>query len=144
MGIPDLPSKFLFTFSPIPQFITTSMQTYAVLFLMFLGTPAFSQVSENHTALVQATTVGLADGSEVRLSEDAKSLIVGQYVIPVSADTHVKAAKRKSSRVEFSLQRGTAITSTTDSSWRRASFSLEFKSKEAAKKFVDAFRKAVQ
>ena len=120
------------------------MKRYAVIFLMVLGIPAFSQVSEDKTALVRATTVGLAETREIRLADDGKSLIVGEFVIPVSTNTHVKIAKRRTTWVEFSLQQGTAIIRTNDPSWRRASFSLEFKSREAAKKFLAAFQRAAQ
>jgi hypothetical protein len=120
------------------------MQKYALLLLMFLSIPAFSQAPEDQTALVHATTVGLAESKPVRMTDDGKSLIVGEFVIPVSIETHVKPAKRRSAWVEFSLQQGTAITNSNDPSWRRASFSLEFKSKEAAKKFLAAFQRAAQ
>jgi hypothetical protein len=126
------------------SFYLSGMKKYAVLFLMVLSIPAFSQVSEDKTALVHATTVGLAETREIRLADDGKSLIVGEFVIPVSTNTHVKTAKRRATWVEFSLQQGTAITSTNDPSWRRASFSLEFKSREAAKKFLAAFQRAAQ
>jgi hypothetical protein len=120
------------------------MKKYAVLFLMFLSIPAFPQATGDQPALVQAATVGLAESREVRLADDGMSLVVGEFVIPVSSQTHVKPAKRKATVVEFSLQQGTAITNTNDPSWKRAFFSLEFKSRDEAKKFVEAFRKAAQ
>ncbi len=101
------------------------------------GLTAQDQISSD---LVEITKQGLTENFEVSYHASPEALQVDHYLIPIAADTHVKFRKAKGSYpVWFALQNGTAITSIHDVNLRRASFELNFKSKQAAKDFIRQF-----
>ncbi len=95
--------------------------------------------------LIATTKEGLQQVQEVAYDNQTNSLKVGDWIIPISENTHVKVELKKSVfEVEFSLQKGTAVTSAKDAKWRRASFALSFKSKQSAKKFTSLFQELTE
>lgn len=98
---------------------------------------------ENSSDLVHVTKQGLIESQEVTYHSAPAVLQVDHYLIPISSNTQVKYRKEKGNHlVWFSLQKGTAVTSTKDEQWRRASFQLTFKSKQAALNFIRLFEEA--
>lgn len=114
-----------------------------LLFISSVSLGLFAQENKLNE-LVQVTRQGLKETKEVSYHNSPAVLQVDHYLIPISPDTHVKFRKEKKNyAVWFSLQNGTAVTSTTDAQWRRASFELTFKSKRAARNFIRLFEDVV-
>ncbi len=107
--------------------------------LLITITLAGHSQSNDILELVKITSSGLINKQEVSFNSETSSLIVGNWVIPVSSNTHVKILK--GNQVEFSLQKGTAVTSLDDSLLRKAWFTLSFNSRKSAKEFINAFNK---
>jgi hypothetical protein len=115
------------------------MKLLISLFLITISLTAYSQ-SDDISDLVKITSSGLAEKQNVSYDSETSSLVVGSWIIPVSSNTFVKISK--GNQVEFSLQKGTAVTSSEDSQLRKASFTLTFNSRKSAKEFINAFTKA--
>jgi hypothetical protein len=114
-----------------------------LLFITSISSGLFAQQNKFND-LVQVTKEGLKETKEVSYHISLAVLQVDHYLIPISPNTHVKFRKEKKNySVWFSLQNGSAVTSTTDAQWRRASFELTFKSKQAARDFIRLFEDVV-
>jgi hypothetical protein len=101
----------------------------------------YSQSQSFVDKLIQTTKEGISQRKEVAFDNSTYGLQVGEYIIPVSQNTLVKVEVENGKyEVEFSLQKGTAVTNTLDPSWKRASFALSFKSQQAAKDFIRFFQ----
>jgi hypothetical protein len=122
----------------------TMKKLITLVFTVLTSSVLFAQ-QNNSSELVQVAKEGLIDVKEVTYHASPAALQVDQYIIPISSNTQVKLQKsKKNYSILFSLQKGTAITSTSDSQWRRASFELTFKSKQAAKDFIRLFETAAK
>jgi hypothetical protein len=114
--------------------------------LLFMASVSLSLIAqqEDSSDLVQVTKHGLKETKEVSFHTSPAVLQVDHYLIPISQSTHIKFRKEKEKySVWFALQNGTAVTSTNDAQWRKASFELTFKSKQAARNFIRLFEEAV-
>jgi hypothetical protein len=113
------------------------------LIILFLVLPIIGKAQKEASSiedLIQTTKDGLAQKKEVTFNNQANTLQIGEYIIPLSKNTVVKVEfESKTFKVEFSLQKGTVIRSSVDPTWKRASFALPFKSRQAAKKFTHLF-----
>lgn len=120
---------------------------YALL-LTWLVIPiiSFSQQSNaDIKKLIEITDNGILENKEISFDDELNSLIIGNLVIPVSKQTYVKRIKKKGHHyVEFSLQEGTAITSTANPDLRRAWLLLQFKSRAPAKDFIKQFKNVAE
>ena len=115
-----------------------------ILALLFL-IPAFAFAQSQEPRGLEKAGKGLKAKEVVKYDEASRTLEVGDLLIPVSPDTHVKlVSKKKSYAVEFMLQKGTAIKSKSKSDVKKAWHSIEFESKKAAQDFIDEFRKAAK
>lgn len=115
----------------------------ALLFITSISSGIFAQQNK-FNELVQVTKQGLKETKEVSYHNSPAVLQVDHYLIPISPNTHVKLRKEKKNYlVWFALQNGTAVTSTIDAQWRRASFELTFTSKQAANNFIRLFEDVV-
>jgi hypothetical protein len=74
---------------------------------------------------------------EVEWLKNQHALKINNHVFPVSDNTHTKL--RSDNKVEFFLQKGTAITDVRDTTFRRAYWQITFASKNASKQFVKYF-----
>ena len=115
------------------------MRLFFLIFLISTTAVSYSQ-SSDILELIKITSSGLIDKQEVSFNSETSSLIVGNSVIPVSSNTHVKILK--GNQVEFSLQKGTAVTFLDDPLLRKAWFTLSFNSSKSAKEFIHAFTKS--
>jgi hypothetical protein len=59
---------------------------------------------------------------------------IGNYVYPIAETTHVKIGDND--KVEFFMQKGTAITDIRDTKWRRAYWAITFSNRQSCKEFV--------
>ncbi len=117
-----------------------------ILLQLFISSVSFGLFAQENelNELVQVTKKGLNETKEVSYHNSPAVLQVDHYLIPISPDTHVKLKKEKKNySVWFALQNGTAVTSTIDAQWRRASFELTFTSKQAANNFIRLFEDVV-
>ena len=112
------------------------MKLLISLFLLTITIAAHSQ-SNDISELIKITSSGLKEKQNVSYKSETSSLLIGNWVIPVSKNTQVK--KRKGKEVEFSLQKGTAVTSLEYPELRNAQFILTFNSRKSAKEFINAF-----
>ena len=119
------------------------MKIFIILLFTVSLTFGLHAQQDNSSELVKVTKHGLTETKEVSYRSSPAVLQVDHYLIPISPDTHVKFRKEKEYySVWFALQNGTAVTSTNDALWRRASFELTFKSKQEAKNFIRLFEEA--
>ncbi|GHN00129.1 hypothetical protein WSM22_16180 [Cytophagales bacterium WSM2-2] len=114
------------------------------LILLLLCELAYSQKRTNDIdELIKITNSGLAEKQTVSFSKETSTLTIGTWKIPVSRDTQVKFFRNKGKyEVEFMLQRGTVVTSTSDVNAKKAWFTLTFNSRQSAKEFTRLFSKA--
>ncbi len=121
------------------------MKSILVVLLLLLRITSYAQNDDLIGKLIVTAKEGLQQKKEVTFDNQSNSLRIGEWIIPVSKNTLVKIEFENSYyEVEFSLQKGTAIRSTADSNWRRASFALSFKSQEAAKNFAHLFQEITE
>lgn len=122
------------------------MKKLKLFVLLFLPAIAFAQTgTDTIDKMLLAAKEGLQQPKEVTYDNQTNSLKVGDWIIPISENTHVKVEFEKGVyEVEFSMQKGTAVTNTKDVNWRRASFALPFKSKQSAKKFTSLFQELTE
>lgn len=114
---------------------------YATLIVLIVSCGLYGQSANDK--LIQFAKEGIKDAKEISYSASPSILHVDEYLIPVAESTNVTVGKEKGTYfVWFALQNGTAVTSTKDPQWRRASFQLTFKSKQGAQNFAKAFKKA--
>jgi hypothetical protein len=120
----------------------TNMKKLKLIILLFIPSIAFTQSgTKTLDNLIATTKEGLQQPKEIAYDHQTNSLKIGDWIIPISENTLVKVELEKDQyEVEFSLQKGTAVTSAKDANWRRASFALSFKSRQAAKKFTNLFQ----
>lgn len=118
------------------------MKSALLLICMLIPIASFSQQSNaDIQKLLQVTNEGIMDHKDIGFDERENNLIISDLIIPVSKETLVKRIKHKGHHsVEFSLQEGTAITSTANSDFRKAWLILEFKSRAQAKDFIKHFK----
>jgi hypothetical protein len=116
--------------------------TITFLLTQFFG---YGQSQSSVENLIQTTKEGLSQKKEVTFDNSTNSLQVGEYIIPVSQNTLVKVEVENGKyEVEFSLQKGTTVKNTLDPNWKRASFTLPFKSQHTAKNFVNIFEELTE
>jgi hypothetical protein len=117
------------------------MKGILIISLFFISIVSYAQNDDLINKLIQTTKEGISQRKEVAFDNSTYGLQVGEYIIPVSQNTLVKVEVENGKyEVEFSLQKGTAVTNTLDPSWKRASFALSFKSQQAAKDFIRFFQ----
>lgn len=73
---------------------------------------------------------------------DGKPVIqCNEFIIPVTKCVILKAEMNNTKFfVVFYFQKGVAVTSTKDNSWRRAHYELPFPNKKSAKKFIALYK----
>lgn len=122
------------------------MKNILFVFLVAWTTSGLAQTTTNPIdQLIQVTKNGLQQPKEVSFDNQIYCLKVGEWIIPVSKNTLTKIEVEKDQyEVEFSLQKGTEVTSSADLNWKRASFALPFKSKQAAKNFIAHFKELTE
>ena len=121
------------------------MKSILIVLLSLVSIMSYAQHDVLISKLILTTNDGLQQQKEVTFDNRSNSLHVGECIIPVSKNTLVNVDFENGHyEVEFSLQKGTAIRSTADSNWRRASFALSFKSRKAAKNFIHSFREVTE
>ena len=113
----------------------SNIMKYFFLIVLVLGLRSAFCQSEKTQELVSLYKTEALPGSESNFTfhADLQQLEIGDHLIPLSDNTHLSVSKEQ---VNFMLQKGTAVTSKTDPSYRRAFYSIEFKSKKAAKRFL--------
>jgi hypothetical protein len=120
------------------------MKSILIILLSLMQITSYAQ-DDLINKLIRTTKEGLQQKNEVTFDNQSTSLQVGEWIIPVSKNTLVKVEFENGHyEVEFSLQKGTAIRSTSDPNWRRASFALPFNSRQAAKDFIHLFQKITE
>ena len=122
------------------------MKNILFVFLVAWTISGLAQTTTNPIdQLIQVTKKGLQQPKEVSFDNQIYCLKVGEWIIPVSKNTLTKIEEEKGQyEVEFSLQKGTAVKSSADPDWKRASFVLTFKSKQAAKNFIAHFKELTE
>lgn len=117
--------------------------TMKLLFLFSLVTIQLVSYSQSHETneLVKIASSGLKEKQEVSYNAETSSLLVDNWVIPVTRNTFVRILENN--QVEFLLQRGTAVTSLQDTTLRRAWLTLPFISRKAANEFIHAFQNSI-
>ncbi len=115
-----------------------------VISVLLIALASLSLSAQNVSdKLLEAAKAGIKDAEEISLHTSPSILQVDQYLIPVAETTQAAIKKENGTySVWFALQKGTAVTSTKDPHWRRASFQLTFISKRSARSFVKAFEHA--
>ena len=112
---------------------------FATLLFLVLQ-PAFSQTGEVEELVTLYRNEAInGDQNTLVFNHDLQQLEIGDHLIPVSNNTLLSFSKGKGKNlgiVNFMLQKGTAVTSKTDPTYRRASYSIEFRSGKAAKRFL--------
>jgi hypothetical protein len=117
------------------------MKGILIISLFFMSIVSYAQNDGLINKLIQTTKEGISQKKEVAFDNSTYGLQVGECIIPVSQNTLVKVEVENGKyEVEFSLQKGTAVTNTLDPSWKRSSFALSFKSQQAAKDFIRFFQ----
>jgi hypothetical protein len=121
------------------------MKKLLTIIFLLVQFVCYGQSPSSIDKLIQTTKDGLSQKKEVTFDNSSNSLQVGEYIIPVSQNTLVKVeAENGKYEVEFSLQKGTAVKNTLDPNWKRASFALPFKSRQAAKNFINIFEELTE
>jgi hypothetical protein len=121
------------------------MKKLLVITFLLAQFMSYGQTQSSVDKLIQSAKDGLSQKKEVAFDNSTNSLQVGEYIIPVSQNTLVKVEVENGKyEVEFSLQKGTAVKNTLDPNWKRASFALPFKSRQAAKNFIHLFQEITE
>ena len=122
------------------------MKKLTFIIPLFFSLTGFAQsATKTLDNLIATTKEGLRQAQEVVYDNQAHSLKVGNWIIPLSQNTLTKVESENGQyEVEFSLQKGTAVTSATDANWKRASFALSLKSQELAEKFSSLFHELTE
>ncbi|MBY0434310.1 MAG: hypothetical protein K2U26_09390 [Cyclobacteriaceae bacterium] len=122
------------------------MKKLTFIIPLFFSLTGFAQsATKTLDNLIATTKEGLQQAQEVVYDNQANSLKVGNWIIPLSQNTLTKVESENGQyEVEFSLQKGTAVTSATDANWKRASFALSLKSQELAEKFSSLFHELTE
>jgi hypothetical protein len=63
-----------------------------------------------------------------------KAVQIGNYIYPIAKTTHLGLGS--DDKVEFFMQKGTAITDLRDAKWRRAYWSISFSNRKSCKEFI--------
>jgi hypothetical protein len=111
---------------------------YLLLFL--LKTQAQTTTAQIENLLLEQQAI--EKGTAVVWKASERQLQIGQYLIPVSDNTHLQIDRNANGRivVAFLLQKGTAVTDRTDPNFRRAYWAIPFQSRRAGKHFIALFQ----
>jgi hypothetical protein len=121
------------------------MKARMLVLLSSMLTTSFAQHNDLIDKLIVTTKEGLYQNKEVTFDNQSATLQIGEWLIPVSKNTLVKIEFENGFyEIEFSLQKGTAIGTTADLNWKRASFALPFNSRQAAKNFIHLFEEITE
>jgi hypothetical protein len=121
------------------------MKNLLTVLFSFMSITSYAQNDDLINKLILTTKEGLQKKKEVIFDNQATSLHIGEWIVPISRNTLVKVEFENGYyEVEFSLQKGTTIRSTSDPNWRRASFALSFNSQQAAKNFIHLFQEITE
>lgn len=119
------------------------MKKYLLLLCLWIAFSAQAQTKNTRQELqsVYATQVDWADAGELSYDTLARLIVVKNFKIPVSTDTHLKFDRKKGNKVIFAMQNNTAVTDVTDPTFRRAYFEIPFKTKDGTVSFITYFNK---
>lgn len=119
------------------------MKKYLLLLCLWIAFSAQAQTENTLQKLqsVYATQVDWANAGELSYDTLARLIVVKNFKIPVSTDTHLKFDRKKGNKVIFAMQNNTAVTDVTDPAFRRAYFEIPFKTKDGVVSFITYFNK---
>jgi hypothetical protein len=114
----------------------------SALFAGLLATSSNAQCNAEAAAAQMQTLLGQSSSNDsVRVLTDQRAVQIGAYLFPLAHTTQLKWRKSENGthQVEFYLQNGTAITDVREKTFRRASWSIPFASRQASEAFVQQF-----